>query len=251
MSHRTAAKLACHGVTNSRRAVQPIDVSRGLDWSAKVSNVPHWRDASLVAIVVALAAVSGCAGAPPSVDLVSYSASPVSAASPSNATRTITIKRPTRTSAVARQDSTPTAGLADVKPNDISVTAADSNQIDPSAALADQAVSVDAATPPAVVQSTARLSPASSRTPRGRRTPTPGIVPGEVDASVGLFVTSDSKSTRYFYARADSRWHRIRAIHQKWFASIANLLKAFPNRAPPAPRTPRPTAIRRTPTPTP
>jgi hypothetical protein len=54
---------------------------------------------------------------------------------------------------------------------------------------------------------------------------------GEVPATDGLFVTSASRSSKYYYSREDTGWHRIKPENQIWFRSEADLLRAFPRRA--------------------
>jgi hypothetical protein len=74
----------------------------------------------------------------------------------------------------------------------------------------------------------------------------PATIAGAVPADQGTFVTSDSKTARYYYSRDDNGWHRIHADHQVWFRTADDLLRAFPNRVLHAAPTRRPT---RTPTP--
>jgi hypothetical protein len=80
----------------------------------------------------------------------------------------------------------------------------------------------DDATPDSSRESvTATVAPAVSAT----------IVPGQVSESQGQFVTSSSRTSRYYYARDDNGWHRIHADHRIWFASEEDLKNAFPARA--------------------
>jgi hypothetical protein len=55
-------------------------------------------------------------------------------------------------------------------------------------------------------------------------------IAGNVTEAQGRFVTSSSRSSRYYYARGDSGWHRIHPDHQVWFASEDDLKNAFPGR---------------------
>lgn len=71
----------------------------------------------------------------------------------------------------------------------------------------------------------------ATRARTATRTPTPSSYPGQVSADVGLFVTSRTSGTEYYYARDDIGWHRIHTENQVWFMSAADLLRAFPNRA--------------------
>jgi hypothetical protein len=86
-----------------------------------------------------------------------------------------------------------------------------------------------------------RRGPTATSRSRGP-TPTRTPFPGEVSASQGVFVTSDSKRSKYYYARDDKGWHRIKEDHQVWFRTAEALLRAFPGREPHPYRTPTPSA---------
>lgn len=110
---------------------------------------------------------------------------------------------------------------------------------------------------------------ANSATPNGPTPPTPTFLPGAVGASAlqtgidptptisatpipgavpeaqGLFVTSDTRDAKDYYAVADLGWHRIHADHRVWFLTVADLLRAYPSRVPHEARSPT-----ETPTPT-
>lgn len=213
------------------------------------TNCLRWLPLALAVIVLLLG--SGCSAKSPAVDVVGYVAPPVSKSSAQSTPAASAIRRPTHVPLAARQGATTVGGQTGSggAANSAVDTTADKggSALDPAvAAVPADPLSTPEAFAPTTVDGNTSQSP---RARRSTRVATPGHVPGEVDASVGRFVTSDSRSTRYFYARADARWHQIRAIHQKWFASVEDLLKAYPNRVPRPPRS-RPTLAPSTPTPT-
>ncbi len=72
-------------------------------------------------------------------------------------------------------------------------------------------------------------------TPGVALTPTasPGSVrvANQVSEDQGLFVTSNGRTARYYYARDDPAWHRLQPNHRVWFRTAADLLAAFPGRS--------------------
>ena len=110
-----------------------------------------------------------------------------------------------------------------------------------------------ATVPPALA--TASVAPAAApavsppvQTPALAAPVAPGAVvyPGQVAEADGRYVTSSSRSDRYYYSVDEKSWDRIRADHRVWFRTIDDLLRAFPDRIAYTGRSPRAT---RTPTP--
>lgn|GEM_PF-6737485 len=71
---------------------------------------------------------------------------------------------------------------------------------------------------------------------RATSTPTPSSYPGEVTEDQGVFVTSRSSSSKYYYVREDTGWHRIHAANRIWFLMESDLRSAFPKRIRHTPR---------------
>lgn len=87
---------------------------------------------------------------------------------------------------------------------------------------------------PSAVPATDTPTPGASvaiatASPTSAGSPASGF-PGQVSADQGQFVTTSSKTSKYYYARDDKGWHRIHADHQVWFLTADALLRAFPGR---------------------
>jgi hypothetical protein len=161
---------------------------------------------------------------PPEVDSPGSSAPPGSAGAPTavSASQPLAVVAPSATAEPALPPSTnPTPVLPEI--------------VTVSPALA--AAAVGSAT------TTAGLAPV--------RTPVPvatgaAAYPGQVVEAEGRYVTSNSRSARYYYSVDEKSWDRIHADHRVWFKTVDDLLRAFPGRIAYTGRSPRAT---RTPTP--
>lgn len=181
--------------------------------------------------------LAACAGQPPSQAIISYATTPAPAElallpSPTPARA----HRPTRLPLASRRRGSPAAPL-DVTTTPAAGTLATPALGEPTVPLADQPAG--SAAPALSDQPPAARLPPDSTTPTGSAesaaTPSgvstsPTSVSGQVSEAQGQFVTSSGHSARYYYARTDTGWHRIRADRRVWFLSPEALLAAFPGR---------------------
>jgi hypothetical protein len=122
----------------------------------------------------------------------------------------------------------------------------------PAAASGSQPAAIATVPPaPATVAVAPAAAPGGSvlvQTPVPAAPVAPGAVvyPGQVAEADGRYVTSSSRSARYYYSVDEKSWDRIGADHRVWFRTIDDLLRAFPDRIAYTGRSPRAT---RTPTP--
>jgi hypothetical protein len=154
--------------------------------------------AGLVVVLLIGAGASSCSGASSPSVVVNYAASPVTQRS----TPTGIEAKP---SAVRLSQGGPTVGVAPTR----SAT--------PTADDAEDGILPDDFP---VASAAATVAPAPLAT----------VLGGQVPEAQGTFVTSNSRSSRYYYARDDNGWHRIRSDHRIWFANEGDLKKAFPGR---------------------
>lgn len=220
--------------------------------TARVATV---RTASLAASLIVLLVFAGCAGQSPPQVVVSYASTPAPPLlAPAVATPTAGRLRPTRIP-TDLPPIRPTRPGPTVLPTtlDTPATIATPFLVEPTplATAAQTGAPPDAAsddTPPSVSPSPAaeianpsptvdvvtRASTATGVSPSATSTSSslagPTGIPGQVPESQGQFVTSSSRSSRYYYARADTGWRRIHPDHRAWFLTAEALLRAFPGR---------------------
>lgn len=185
-----------------------------------------WRGVAWLAAIVLM--ITGCASPPPPV-MISYASTPAPVATRGEPTSAPPGSR--RPAARAKREASPTgapegqaSGRGGGPPETSDPGLARPSPI-PSRALpaSAQPDAVGVVDPTVTLPGIGGLGAAPSGTPAPP-------VPGEVSEEEGAFVTSSSHDAQYYYARADTGWHRIRADHRIWFATAADLLKVFPGR---------------------
>ncbi|HVC34717.1 MAG TPA: hypothetical protein VNL16_14500 [Chloroflexota bacterium] len=238
-------------------------VAATLSWLCRP--VTHGPRAIAPALVVLLAVI-GCASQPPPPVVISYSSTPLPAeiaiapTTPTPTRRRRPTRLPTATPSSVQSPSAPTVtaaqpipAAATLAPTSAFVTSAPASVVptpaDPANPDTTLPTDTEAAVPsptdsstapvdatatstlPAVVTDTPTLSPsvAPSLSPSATRIASSGF-PGEVSEDAGLFVTSSSHSSRYYYAKADTGWHRIHVDNRVWFLTADALLRVFPHR---------------------
>jgi hypothetical protein len=181
----------------------------------------------LVRAVVAFATIAvlvACGGQPPPPVVVEYSATPsaVRVKPLSTAPSQPPLRRPTRNPILAT--------AADGEAESSAVATAPGGATTTDLATVSTTAPTETPTPDDLED---EAEPPSSTAVTAVVTPTISVGPlaGQVPESQGQFVTSNSRSSRYYYAKDDAGWHRIRPDHQVWFATADALLAAFPGRS--------------------
>jgi hypothetical protein len=170
------------------------------------------------AVLFVLAFAVGCSTSRSPEVVVSYAGTPGSAIGTATPPAPVAA-RPAPTSTRARKVRTPSPSAQAETPGDPPDAESTSSDAASSDAPGAAPTTAQPASSPVVVRSPATT--ASKVTP----------IPGSVPESQGQFVTSDSRDAKDYYALADSGWHRIHPDHRVWFATEADLLRAFPGRA--------------------
>ncbi len=170
---------------------------------------------AVIAAALILVATTGCTGTAPPQVVISYSTTPMPAefVVPTPSPTPTRTRRPARAPSPSPSRAVSSTGTAVVPPDlATSGTTSRSNETSvesPAAGAKDR-----------TAQSTPTLGPSYTAT----------SVPGQVPEDQGVFVTSSSRGSRYYYARDDGGWHRIQPENRVWFLTAEALLRAFPDR---------------------
>jgi hypothetical protein len=172
--------------------------------------------------------VVSCGRAENSDIVVGFSATPVLRTSPA------AVVSPTGRARTKRNSSSPTPDVTSV----VTVVLSDSSTVSTAVESEKPAAGSDPSLPdPQSAIGTADTTPTTTTVVRGVM---PAPVVGAVPRGQGQFVTSDSRDAKDYYALADPAWARIHPDHRVWFATVADLLRAYPGRSLHQFRTPTP-----------